>query len=228
MISPLLANLYMRRFVLGWKTLGHEQRLGARIINYADDFVICRRRTGEQALAAMRRMIGRLKLTVNERKTRLCRLPEETFDFLGYTIGRCYSPQTGRAYLGTRPSEKKVQKLLNVVSAGTSRNSLWREEGDMVGWLNRKLVGWANYFRLGPVTKAYERVNRHVCQRLRRWLGRKHGSAGGGYYRYSDRRIYADLGLIQLTWARFGLPRANAEKNLCPRAGCGKSARPVR
>ena len=106
MISPLLANLYMRRFILGWKTLGHEQRLGARIINYADDFVICRRRTGEQALAAMRRMIGRLKLTVNERKTRLCRLPEATFAFLGYTIGRCYSPQTGRAYLRTRPSAK--------------------------------------------------------------------------------------------------------------------------
>ena len=207
MISPLLANLYMRRFVLGWKTLGHEQRLGARIINYADDFVICRRRTGEQALAAMRRLIGRLKLTVNERKTRLCRLPEETFDFLGYTIGRCYSPQTGRAYLGTRPSEKKVQKLLNVVSAGTSRNSLWREEGDMVGWLNRKLVGWANYFRLGPVTKAYERVNRHVCQRLRRWLCRKHKLAGGGYRRYPDRVLHNEMGLVQLRWRRI-FPRA--------------------
>jgi RNA-directed DNA polymerase len=99
-ISPLFANLYMRRFVLGWKTLGHEQHLQARIVNYADDFVICcRRRRGEQTYAAMRSMMDRLKLTVNETKTKLCRVPEETFDFLGYTFGRCYSLNTGRAYL---------------------------------------------------------------------------------------------------------------------------------
>jgi group II intron reverse transcriptase/maturase len=197
-ISPLLSNLYMRRFILGWKVLGHEQRLDAKIVNYADDFVICCRGTGERALAAMRSMMGQLKLTVNEKKTRLCRLPEETFDFLGYTIGRCYSPKTGRAYLGTKPSEKKIQKLVASLSAGTLRNSLWREVEEMVGWLNQKLVGWANYFRLGPVTKAYERVNRHVCQRLRRWLCRKHGAAGSGCIRYPDQHLHAVLGLVRL------------------------------
>ena len=92
-ISPLLANLYMRRFVLGWKTLGHEKRLQARIVNYADDFVICCRGTADEAMAAMRNMMATLKLTVNETKTHVCRLPEETFDFLGYTFGRCYSPR---------------------------------------------------------------------------------------------------------------------------------------
>jgi hypothetical protein len=86
----------MRRFVLGWKKLGHEQRLKARIVNYADDLVICCRGAGEQA-AATRDVMRRLRLTVNENKTRVCRLPEEKFDFLGYTFGRCYSPQTGRA-----------------------------------------------------------------------------------------------------------------------------------
>ena len=88
-LSPLLANVYMRRFVRGWKTLGHERRLKAAIVNYADDFVICCRGTADEAMAAMRGMMSRLKLTVNEAKTRLCRVPEETFDFLGYTIGRC-------------------------------------------------------------------------------------------------------------------------------------------
>ncbi len=199
-ISPLLSNLYMRRFILGWKELGHEQRLGAKIVNYADDFVICCRGSGEQALAAMRNMVGRLKLTVNEKKTRLCRLPEETFDFLGYTIGRCYSPKTGRAFLGTKPSVKKVQKLLASINAGTSRSSLWRDEEEMVGWLNQKLVGWANYFCLGPVTKAYERVNRHVCQRLRRWLGCKHQRAGHGYRQYPDRVLHDKHGLVRLRW----------------------------
>ena len=105
-ISPLLSNLYMRRFVLGWKVLGHEKRLDAHIVNYADDFVICCRGTAERAGAAMRDMMKRLRLTVNEDKTHICRLPEDAFDFLGYTIGRCYSPRTGRAYMGTPPEDE--------------------------------------------------------------------------------------------------------------------------
>jgi group II intron reverse transcriptase/maturase len=71
-ISPLLSNLYMRRFVLGWKRLGHEHRLRAYIVNYADDFVICCRGTAKQAMAAMREMMRALRLTVNEQKTRQC------------------------------------------------------------------------------------------------------------------------------------------------------------
>jgi len=81
----------MRRFVLGWKKLGHEERWKAYIVNYADDLVICCRVGAEQALYEMRAMMSKLKLTVNENKTRVCYLPEEKFDFLGYTFGRCYS-----------------------------------------------------------------------------------------------------------------------------------------
>ena len=103
-LSPLLANLYMRRFVLGWKVLGHAARLQAQIVNYADDFVICCRGTAAQAMQAMRAMMARLRLTVNDRKTRTCRVSEEPFRFLGYTIGRCYSPRTGESYVAPRPS----------------------------------------------------------------------------------------------------------------------------
>ncbi|NIY44114.1 MAG: group II intron reverse transcriptase/maturase, partial [Gemmatimonadetes bacterium] len=92
---PLLANLYMRRVVLGWKVLGHAGRFGAEIVNYADDLVICCRHGAEEALTAVRDLMTRLKLTVNEQKTRVCRLPNETFDFLGYTIGRCFKRETG-------------------------------------------------------------------------------------------------------------------------------------
>ena len=95
-ISPLLSNLYMRRFILGWKVLGHEQRFQAKIVNYADDLVICCRRNAEQAMAAMRDMIRKLKLTVNEEKTHVCQVPRESFDFLGYTFGRCYSSTDGQ------------------------------------------------------------------------------------------------------------------------------------
>ena len=110
-ISPLLANLYMRRFVLGWKVLGYESRLRAQVVSYADDLVICCRGNGEAAMAALRMMMEKLKLEVNEDKTQLRQIPDESVDFLGYTIGRCYSPRTGRASIGSRPSRKAVQRV---------------------------------------------------------------------------------------------------------------------
>jgi hypothetical protein len=97
-ISPLLANLYMRRFVLGWKMLGLEQGIGTRIVTYADDLVIlCRRGKAEEALSRLREIMGKLKLTVNEDKTRICKVPEGELDFLGYSFGRMYSARTGRS-----------------------------------------------------------------------------------------------------------------------------------
>jgi RNA-directed DNA polymerase len=161
-ISPLLSNLYMRRFVLGWKQLGHEKRWKAYVVNYADDLVICCRSGAEEALAAMRGIMGKLKLTVNETKTRVCKLPEERFDFLGYTFGRCYSPKTGRAYLGTVPAKKRVIRICDAISSETGRNKTQLEQGTVVGKLNRMMIGWANYFCLGPVSKAYRAVEQHT------------------------------------------------------------------
>src|SRR5262249_3497262 len=161
-ISPLLSNLYMRRFVLGWKKLGHEQRLKARIVNYADDLVLCCRGEGTQALAAMRDLMRRLRLMVNETKTRVCKLPEEKFDFLGYTFGRCYSPRTGRAYLGTTPSKQRVQRVSVAINEATRRSLTQLDTETIVARLNRLTIGWANYFRLGPVSKAYRSVERHT------------------------------------------------------------------
>jgi group II intron reverse transcriptase/maturase len=173
-ISPLLSNLYMRRFVLGWKKLGHEKRFGACIVNYADDLVICCRGSAEDALAARRGIMQKLKLTVNETKTRVCTLPGEKFDFLGYTFGRCYSPQTGRAYLGTVRSKKRVSRICEAISSETGRNKTLLDQETVVGTLNRMMTGWANYFCLGPVSKACRAVERHAQKRLRQWLCAKH------------------------------------------------------
>lgn len=205
-ISPLLANLYMRRFVLGWKTLHYERKLSARIVNYADDFVICCRGTGEAAHAAMRDLMSRLKLTVNETKTKLCRVPHETFDFLGYTFGRCYSPRTGRAFIGTTPMRKKVRRLCENLREDTSRRKTLLEEEEVVGRLNRKLRGWAGYFKLGPVSQAYRAVDHYVTRRLRRWLCKKHKVPGGGTKQYPDDYLYATLGLVRLTAIRRNFP----------------------
>jgi len=121
-LSPLLANLYMRRFVLGWKKLGLEQSLGTRLVTYADDLVIlCRRGSAEKALHHLCAIMGKLQLTVNEAKTRICRVPDGEFDFLGYTFGRMYSPETGKARLGYRPSKKSLKRMVEKVHALTVR-----------------------------------------------------------------------------------------------------------
>src|ERR1017187_4673755 len=73
-----------------------------------------------------------LKLTVNEKKTKTCQLPEESFDFLGYTIGRCYSIRTGRTYLGTRPAKKRIQRICADVSEQTQRSTQGKQTGDLV------------------------------------------------------------------------------------------------
>lgn len=209
-ISPLLSNIYMRRFIRGWKTQGHEKRLSAYIVNYADDFVICCRADADEAMATMRTMMSKLKLTVNETKTRLCSLPEGSFDFLGYTFGRCFSYKTRRAYLGASPSRKKIAKLCDAIRELTPRRGTGHDAEDVVGKLNQKLVGWANYFSVGAVSKAYGMVNYHVTNRLRWWLCAKHQVRGPGYSRYPDAYLHQKLGLYRLRRKRPSLPNASA------------------
>jgi RNA-directed DNA polymerase len=209
-LSPLLSNLYMRRFVLGWKHLGHAERFGAQIVTYADDLVICCKRGADEALSAMRQIMTRLKLTVNEEKTHVRRVPEEHFEFLGYSFGRFYSTKTGRAYLGTCPSKKSVQRMIATISDCTDRSTTGRAVEEVVQDLNRKLRGWANYFKLGPVSKAYQTLERHTTQRLSRWLCIKHKVKGARYRRYSAPYLERQLGLIRLPRLTRSLPWANA------------------
>ena len=209
-ISPLLSDLYMRRFVLGWKKLGHEKRLEARIVNYADDLVICCRSGAEEALTRMRVIMMKLKLTVNETKTRVCKLPEEKFDFLGYTFGRCYSPRTGRVFIGTVPSRKRVKRICETISELTGRDQTQLDPEIVVTRLNRVLTGWANYFCLGPVSQAYRAVDEHARKRLRQWLCAKHKVSGLGNGRFPKTFVHQVLGLVCLTTRTSNLPWATS------------------
>jgi group II intron reverse transcriptase/maturase len=210
-ISPLLSNLYMRRLVLGWKALGYERRLQARVVNYADDLVICcRSGRAAEALQALQRIVHQLRLSLNEDKTHIRKLPEESFDFLGYTIGRCYRPRTGSAYVGTRPSRKSQQRVCRTISELTSCRWLPMEAEKLVERLNRLRVGWSNYFKLGPVTKSYRAIEMHTCKRLRRWLCKKHKQSGKGIARFPDEYLYQSLGLVRMQTLQHGFPWVKA------------------
>ena len=209
-ISPLLANLYMRRFVLGWKKRGLETRLGAKIVAYADDLVICCRDNAEEAMSEMRRLMMQLELTVNEAKTHIRRLPQERFEFLGYDFGRYHSPKTGRAYLCPQPSKTSVKRVIGKIRHATERRVLWLSAEEMVTGLNRVLVGWANYYSLGPVYKAYRAIDRYTPLRLRRWLRNKHKISNTGARCFSYEFLYDTLGLVKLCSLARSLPRAKA------------------
>ena len=209
-ISPLLSNIYMRRFILGWKQLGYARRFRAEIVNYADDFCVLGKAPAAEMLAVVNRLMERLKLPVNARKTRCLRCPEEPMVFLGYRIGWNYRPTDGSRYIGTRPDKANVRDICRRISEQTDRRYAGWSAEEVVKRLNRMMSGWANYFTLGQVSPAYRAVDMHATRRLRQWFRRKHKVQSGGYVRFSDNRLWTAHGLVRLRLKPRYLPRAKA------------------
>ena len=208
-ISPLLANIYFRRFVLAWEKFGFQSKFNGYIVNYADDFVICcHKGKGHEAMIAMLKIMDKLGLTVNEDKTHLAMMPEESFDFLGYTFSKQYA-RHGRSYVGTTPSKKALKNLRAKIKEETAINKTWCSTEDRIKRLNQIIGGWANYFNQGPVLGSYHFIQEYTGRRLRRWLIKKHKQRGkSGWKRYSDSYLFNELNLIKLPKNRAELSSA--------------------
>jgi RNA-directed DNA polymerase len=196
-ISPLLANLYMNRFLKHWRLTEQGRKLKAHVIAYADDFVILSRGYAEEARAWARDVMARLGLSLNETKTSVRNARKERFDFLGYSFGPHHSPRNGRRYLGASPAKKSVARLKPRISAILHRgnNDPWNE---VCGQLNRLLKGWAGYFNLGTCTPAYRAIDNHVATRVRLFLVKRHRVSSHGTKRYSRDIVFGELGVLSL------------------------------
>ncbi len=207
-ISPLAANCYFRRFLLAWHLHGHQDQLDAHVVNYADDLVICcRPGNAEAAMTRMTALMTRLGLEVNASKTRIARLPEEPFDFLGYTVSRFYG-KDGRPYIGTRPSRKAVKSLLKRIHGRTTPQWYPDDPGSTVARISSMVRGWCGYFDQGPVMEIYDLIRAYTERRVRRWLMRRTGRRGVGFRQISDEYLYETLGLYSVPRRRADLPRA--------------------
>ena len=223
--SPLLANIYMNRFLKHWRLTGSGEAFRAHVVSYADDFVILSRGRAAEALAWTKAVMTKLGLTINEAKTSLRNARQERFDFLGYSFGPHRFKANGNWYLGASPSKKSVQRLKTRIGDLLVPGNIdpWPEVRDK---LNRSLRGWSNYFGYGTRRKAFRSVDQYVYERVRNFLARRHKVQGRGTRRFTFDVIHRELGVLRLQ----RLPKA-ARRVPCGeagrKAGCRKSARPV-
>lgn len=204
-ISPLLANLYMNRYLRAFRQAGLDRRYGARLVNYADDFVVLCRQGAAEVLAQTRQWFQQMGLTLNEQKTRLCNGRQEPFTFLGYTFGPQYYRKDGHWYLGVAPAKKAVQRIKGRIRQilGSGNQAPW---ADVAAALNPVLRGWAAYFSYGTRLMAYRAVDRYVETRVRHFLRRRHQVPTRGTRRFSSDVIFGELGVLRLRRVHLGSP----------------------
>jgi RNA-directed DNA polymerase len=200
-VSPLLANIYMNRFLKHWRLSGRGEAFRAHVVSYADDFVILSRGDAAEALIWTRTAMTKLGLTLNEAKTSVKDARRQGFDFLGYTLGPRHFAKAGQWYLGASPSNKSVLRIKTRV-----RDIL--QPGNTGSWpdvrkrLNRLLAGWAAYFSYGTCSPAYEAVDRQVYDRVRRFLCRRHKTKGRGTNRFPREHVFGELEVLRLQRVR--------------------------
>ena len=208
-ISPLLANLYLHILDRIWQRGNLQQRIGARIVRYADDIVIlCRRTKSDKAMEVLRHVLERLGLALNEAKTKTVNAFKDKFDFLGFSIWMGKSRRTGNHYPHVQPSKKSLRIIKDRVTALTKRERTLKPLVGIVREVNVTVKGWVGYFHFGNCSHALEHVRGHVEERLRTHLRKRHKIKlrEKGYALFKTRALYEQYGLYKVPtssgWAR--------------------------
>ena len=196
-ISPLLANLYMNRFLKYWRLQEKGKQWRAQVVAYADDFVILSRGHAAEARDWTQRVMSRIGLTLNQQKTSIRDARKEEFDFLGYTFGPRYSVWNAKPYMAARPSKKSIQRVTGKVYdlLRPGEKGSWPEVRDR---LNAQLRGWQQYFRQGTIARAYQIVNTYVEKRVRNFLRQRCHHSTLGTRRFPSQHIFGKLGVVRL------------------------------
>jgi RNA-directed DNA polymerase len=204
-VSPLLANLYMNRFLKYWRITERGKAFRAQVVNYADDFVILTSRHAAEARDWTRKVMTCLGLTLNEAKTKLKEARRESFDFLGYTFGLLCYWRNGRKYMGASPSKKSVARLRAKVNAVLipGNKGTWPEVRDR---LNRILRGWSNYYNYGTRRQAYRAVDNHTAERVRHFLRQRRHVPTRGTRPLANEVIFGSLGVLRLRQVHLAAP----------------------
>jgi len=200
-ISPLLSNLYLHILDRIWERNNLRQRLGARIVRYADDIVIlCRRNKSDKAMTTLRHILERLKLSLNETKTKIVNAHKEKFDFLGFSIRMAESWKTGNLYPHVQPSKKSLQKIKDRVTELTMRRRTIMPLEWIVKEVNATVKGWVGYFHYRNCSKALGQIRSHIKERLITHLCKRHKirNRNAGYVRFPDRLLYKRYNLYKV------------------------------
>ena len=197
-ISPLLANIYLNVLDTIWVAKRVQERLGARLVRYADDCVILCRGNTDRILNGVRRVFDNLGLNLNEEKTHVVDARQESFNFLGFSIGMKRGRKTGKIYPHTEPSKKALKHIRSEIKQLTTERYSATPTEVVIRRVNEVARGWVGYFRYGNCTKVMSTLRYYLGYRMRIYMRRKHHYHSLGYRAYPDRYYFDSLGLYEV------------------------------
>jgi group II intron reverse transcriptase/maturase len=199
-VSPLLSNLYLHLVDRVWKRRQLQQKLGARIVRYADDIVILCRGGTERPMAVLHEILGRMDLFLNEAKTRVVDARQEMFSFLGFEIGIWRSRNTGTGYAHVQPSRKSIHTIKNRITRMTARERTPIPLDYLISEVNRSVRGWVGYFYFRNCSKKLLQVRTHLEERMRTHLRKRYKirDRKSGYMKFPLRDLYKKYGLYKV------------------------------
>ena len=197
-ISPLLANIYLHVLDRTWKLKRVEERYRARLIRYADDFVVLCQGHTERVLKGTKTILRGLEVSLNEAKTRVIDARKQRFHFLGFTLEVKKNPKTGKMFPLITPSKASMAEIRAEIKALTCRKTLGLPKEVVIRKLNELVRGWVGYFYYANCNRDLTKLKNFLDERLRIYLRRKHAKKSRGYKAYPYRYLYETLGLYKI------------------------------